>query len=134
MSIFRKMITYFSKQCETSEKNLDESLKTRYYRANLGTLFKSVEDIFALDPKTKIVSTSIDHGEIAVEVNRGRKMFLIITIITVRPYQTAIDVNASTDSSSLFGAYPSLKAEITRLYQELDKKHQLIGTGKLANQ
>lgn len=134
MSFVRNMMKQFNRQCETKENHVEEELKTRYYRVNLQSLFQSVKEILQNDTHAKIVSESIDHGEIAVEINRGKKMFVIITIITVKPYETAVDINVSTEQTVLLGAYPSLKAEITRIYGELDKKHTYIGVGKHAGE
>ena len=134
MSFIRNMLKQFNRQCETKENHMEEELKTRYYRVNLQSLFQSVKEILQNDTHAKVVSESIDHGEIAVEINRGKKMFAIITIITVKPYETAVDINVSTEQTVLLGAYPSLRAEITRIYEELDKKHTYIGVGKHAGE
>ncbi|WP_066050346.1 hypothetical protein [Robertmurraya korlensis] len=134
MSFVKNIIRQFNRQCETKENHVDEELKTRYYRVNLQSLFQSVKEIIENDQHAKLVSESIDHGEIAVEINRGKKMFAIITIITVKPYETAVDINVSTEQTVLMGAFPSLKAEIIRIYQELDKKHTYIGVGKHAGE
>ncbi|WP_391557330.1 hypothetical protein [Robertmurraya sp.] len=134
MSFVKQVFRQFNRQCETKENHVEEELRTRYYRVNLQSLFQSVKEIIENDQHAKVVSDSIDHGEIAVEINRGKKMFAIITIITVKPYETAVDINVSTEQTVLLGAYPSLRAEITRIYQELDKKHPYIGVGKHAGE
>jgi len=130
MALFGGLLKRFEKQCETSDNHKDEALQTRYYKGNLNQLFSSVEEIFHSDKQAKVVNSAKEHGELAIEVNRGRKIFMIITIITVKPYQTAVDVNASTETGSLTGVYGHLKEEILRFYQKLDQKSTYIGSGK----
>lgn len=130
MSLFRNMLKRYNKQCETAENHIEDDLKTRYYKGNFNQLFQAVEEIFKSDKQARVVNQSRDHGEIAVEVNRGQRVFLIITIINVKPLETAVDINASTDSSLLTGIYPYLKSEIHRLYKKLDRNQTYIGAGK----
>lgn len=130
MSFIQKIIKHFNKQCETNEDHVEKELKTRYYRVNLRPIFQSVIEILGNDKQAIIVSESIERGEIAVEINRGKKIFVMITIITLKPYETAVDIVVSTEQTSIFGVYPSLKEEIIRLYNELDKRQPNIGAGK----
>jgi len=132
MSFFQRIVKQFNKQCETNEDHLEEELKTRYYRVNLRPIFQSVREIIENDKQAIIVSESIERGELAVEINRGKKIFVMITIITVKPYETAVDINVSTEQTLILGAYPTLKQEIIRLYNELDKRQPNIGAGKHA--
>jgi hypothetical protein len=122
----------YQKHCETKEDHYDDQLKTRYYKASFNQLFESAEEILRADQAVKVTSVSKDHGEIAAEVNAGFPAFLIMTIITVKPYQTAVDFYLSTERFSITGANPVLKKEILRLYDKLNQKHTFIGTGKTA--
>ncbi|WP_053364306.1 hypothetical protein [Bacillus sp. FJAT-27251] len=122
----------YQKHAETRDDHYDNELRTRYYKASFNQLFESAEDLLRNDTKVKVTSVSKDHGEIAAEVNAGFPAFLIMTVITVKPYQTAVDFYLSTERFSVTGANPALKKEILRLYNKLDKAHTFIGTGKNA--
>lgn len=130
MSFFRSIATRYRKQCETNETHWDEELRTRYYKANFNQMFQSVEQILQEGQSYKITSVSKDHGEISAEINSGFPIFLIATIITVKPYQTAVDFHLSTERFSITGAGPILKKEVLRLYEKLGQAHTYIGAGK----
>ncbi|MGG3469701.1 hypothetical protein ABES02_19730 [Neobacillus pocheonensis] len=120
------LFTRFKREIETSERNTDASLKTHYYKATLNQLFDSVEKMFREDADCRIMTVSKEHGEIAVEISKPFSCFLIATIVTVKPMQTAIDFNISTEKFSLFGSYPSLKKRINSYYERMNQLHTSI--------
>ncbi|MFL6517522.1 MAG: hypothetical protein ACJ8GL_05545, partial [Bacillus sp. (in: firmicutes)] len=68
-----------------------------------------------------------DHGEIAVEISKPIPCFLIVTIISVKPLETAVDFNISSERFSLLGTYPDLKKRINAYYERINQLHTFIG-------
>jgi len=128
MAILAGIFTRFKQQIETSDKNPDASLKTHYYKATFNQVFQSVEKLFHEDADCQVTTVSKDHGEIAVEVRKPMSCFLIVTIVSVKPMETAIDFSISAERFILLGAYPSLKKRINAYYKKINSLHNLIGT------
>ena len=126
----KSIFSRYQKSVETKENHHDEQLRTRYYKASFNQLFQSAEDLLRADPAIEITSVSKEHGEIAAEIKGSVPAFLIMTIVTVKPYQTAVDFHLSTEKLVLTGARPALRSEAVRLYTKLDKAHSFIGAGK----
>lgn len=117
-SIFQR----FQKKCETSDDHFDKDLKSHYYKSSFDKVLTTVEDMFKKDPAMKITAVSKDRGEISVSMTSGPKAFIIVTVIQVRPFQTAVDFMVSSEKFSIFGLYPTLKKLVLSFYQELDKQ------------
>ncbi|MDQ0197035.1 hypothetical protein [Neobacillus ginsengisoli] len=130
MAIFGNLFLRFSKQIETSDSFSDEQLKTHYYKANFNQLFQTVEKLFHDDADCRITTVSKEHGEIAVEVTKPFSCFLIVTVVTERPLETAVDFKISTERFSVGGNYPALKKRIISYYERLNQLHTFIRTGK----
>lgn len=130
MSIFGDLFIRFSKQIETSDGQKDDSLKTHYYKATFNQLFQSVEELFRQDADCRITTVSKERGEIAVEINKPFPCFLIVTVVSVRPLETAVDFTISSESFSLTGSYPTLRKRIQSHYQRLNQIHTFIRAGK----
>ncbi|RHW40708.1 hypothetical protein D1B31_10985 [Neobacillus notoginsengisoli] len=128
--MLKNLFRRFSNVCETSEKHSDRDLSTHYYRANKETLFTSLEEILKSRPAFTVADSSKERGEIACEIGKPFPCFLIATIVTVRPFETAVDFHLSTERPAIMGNYSTLKREILKLYKELDKSHTYIGSGK----
>ncbi|WP_174729620.1 hypothetical protein [Mesobacillus harenae] len=129
MSFVSALTTRYQKSGGTEENHADPELKTRYYKGKFNSLFESVEKVLKEDSAYTINSISADHGEISAELNRGCRGFVIITVITTKPFEIAVDFHISTERFSVTGIYPSLKQEILRFYEELNKKNTYIGSG-----
>ncbi|WP_077247566.1 hypothetical protein [Bacillus sp. FJAT-27225] len=127
-----KLLTRFRNSCETSEGHQDADLRTHYYRANKDALFLTIEGILKKRKGTVITDSSKERGEIAADLSEPFNSFLIATIVTVRPFETAVDFHLSTERFMLLGNYPALKKEILDFYKELDKAHTYTGAGKNA--
>ncbi|MFJ7727184.1 hypothetical protein ACIQXV_13565 [Neobacillus sp. NPDC097160] len=124
------ILTRFKKQIETSDRNTDDSLKTHYYKATFNQLFQSVEKLFHEDADCQVTTVSKEHGEIAVEVSKPIPCFLIVTIVSVKPMETAVDFNISSEKFSLLGLYPGLKKRINSYYERIGQIHNLVGIRK----
>jgi hypothetical protein len=117
----------FKQQIETSDKSTDDSLKTHYYKAKFNQLFDSVEKLFHEDADCRVTTVSKEHGEIAVEVSKPISCFLIVTIVAVKPLETAVDFNISSEKFSLTGSYPALKKRINTYYERINQLHTFVG-------
>jgi hypothetical protein len=117
----------FKKQIETSDKIADDSLKTHYYKAKFNQLFDSVEKLFHEDADCTVTTVSKERGEIAVEISKPIPCFLIVTIVSVRPIETAVDFNISSERFSLTGSYPTLKKRINSYYERINQLHTFVG-------
>ncbi|MFJ5758273.1 hypothetical protein ACIQAA_03770 [Neobacillus sp. NPDC093182] len=130
MAIFGNLFIRFRKQIETSDHQKDSSLATRYYKATFNQLFQSVEELFRQDADCRIVTVSKDHGEIAVEINKPIPCFLIVTVVSVRGMETAVDFSISSEKFSPIGLYPILRKRLISYYEKIDKLHTLVRVGK----
>jgi hypothetical protein len=126
MAAMVNIFSRFKKQLETSDRNTDDSLKTHYYKATFNQLFQSVEKLFHDDADCRVTTVSKEHGEIAVEINKPTPCFLIVTIVSVKPMETAVDFNISSESFSLLGMYPQLKKRVEAYYEKINKLHNLV--------
>ena len=126
MAIMVNIFTRFKKQLETSDSNTDVSLKTHYYKGTFNQLFQSIEKLFHDDADCRVTTVSKDHGEIAVEINKPIPCFLVVTIVSVKPMETAVDFNISSESFSLLGIYPQLKKRVVSYYERINRLHNLV--------
>lgn len=130
MSIIRDLFIRFTKKIETSDDQKDSSLSTHYYKATFNQVFQSVEELFRQDADCRIVTVSKDHGEIAIEINKPIPCFLIVTVISVRGLETAVDFNISSEKFSPIGLYPILRKRLISYYEKMNKLHTLVRIGK----
>lgn len=133
MSKSRSILGRFEKQCETADDHHDPKLQTRYYKKNSSELFRLLEQVVRKKQNMKIINSSKEHGEIALELNGAKKCFVVITITGLMTLETAVDIMISTEQSSPLGIYPLLKKELISIYEEIDKEFEFIGAGKYGN-
>jgi hypothetical protein len=127
MAMLSNLFVRFKKHIETSDQSKDDSLKTHYYKAKFNQLFLSVEKLFHEDADCRVITVAKEHGEIAVEISKPIPCFLIVTIVDVKPMETAVDFNISSEKFSLLGTYPDLKKRINTYYERINQLHTLIG-------
>ncbi|WP_080844473.1 hypothetical protein [Cytobacillus gottheilii] len=133
MPKLRPIMGRFEKQCETSDHHSDPSLQTRYYKKNSSELFQLLEQLIRRKQNMRIISSSREHGELAAELNGAKKCFVVITVTGLKPLETAVDMTISTEQSSPFGIYPTLKKELLSLYDSMNKEFEFIGAGRYGN-
>jgi hypothetical protein len=129
---FSDLFLRFKKQIETSDHQRDDQLKTHYYKGTFNQVFQSVEDIIRRDADCQITTVSKEHGEIAVEVHKPVPCFLIVTVVSTAPLETAVDFAISSERISLLGLYPLLKKKIVTFYERINQVHNNTGIGKNA--
>lgn len=123
-SIFQR----WQRQCETGDEHFDPELKSHYYKASFDKVFQALIDMFGNHPDTTVSTSSKERGEIAVQLNRNPKAFIVATVIQVRPFETAVDFMISSDNFAPLGLYPKLKKRVLAFYKELDEKLPFAGT------
>lgn len=129
MGFANKLKDMFSTHQETSENHYNPELKSHYYKTTYKNALQAVKEIIQNTPGMEITSVSEERGEMSVSIDRPRKAFLIVTIISVRPYETAVDFTVTTETilPTDFGYSKKL---ILELYRQLDQKERFAGTGK----
>ncbi|GGK09286.1 hypothetical protein GCM10007063_34700 [Lentibacillus kapialis] len=98
MSFRQTIVRYFSNHAETNDVHTDQSLQTHYYKTTGEKALKMLEDLFQSNSKYHINAVSRDRGEISATIIKGRKAFIVATVIMVRPFRTAIDFSVTTES------------------------------------
>jgi len=127
MAMLGNLFIRFKKQIETSDRVADDSLKTHYYKAKYNQVFDSVEKLFHEDADCQVTTVSRERGEIAVEINKPIRCFLIVTIVAVKPIEIAVDFNISSEGFSFLGSYPALKKRINAYYERINQLHTFVG-------
>lgn len=129
MSLRSTINKYFNNHAESSENHEDISLQTHYYKTTKDKGLNMLENFFTNSQVYDINSISEEHGEISVLIKKGRKAFIVATVIMVRPYHTAIDFSVTTETVLPFDFGYSTKV-IQHLYKEINKDLTLITTRK----
>lgn len=104
---------YFSNDFETTEDSHIKELRSRYYRASNETVKKAVFK-FIEEEKAEIIDVQEQYNEIFF---RGKNYTCIITVISPRISETAIDIKITTYKLLPFGLGKKL---IERMYKYFD--------------
>lgn len=128
MSIIQKVKQVFSTHAETMDSHLDEQLRSRYYKTNTQNALKAVEDVIRGLKGYTVTSVSPERGEMSVNIVGSKKAFVVVTVITIRPFETAIDFSVTTETP-LPSDFGFSKKVIMELYNQLDKQLVFIGSG-----
>ncbi|MCC3356468.1 cytosolic protein [Bacillus sp. REN16] len=122
--------TFFSNHSETRDKHSDELLKSHYYKTTNKKAIEAVKKVINNIDGYQINSVSEDRGEISISIKKGRKAFVVATVVSVRPFETAIDFAVTTETLLVPIDFGYSRKVITNLYQHLDKELPLIGKGE----
>jgi hypothetical protein len=114
---------YISNHSETNEQHKDSALVTHYYKAKHDDLFRAVEELFPAP--SEVIASSKERGELTIKYKGKRRAFIVVTIIMVRPFRTAVDFSVTTDSGGPvdFGYSRNL---IAKLYENLDSQFTTV--------
>lgn len=125
MSFKQTIKKYFGNRAETRDDHVDPTLRTRYYKTTKDRALNALEDLFRNSNTYKLNSISTDHGEISLVKKKGKKAFIVLTVIMVKPFQTAIDFSYNTESLLPFDFGYSTR-EIQKLYELINKELPLL--------
>ncbi|AOM82271.1 DUF1499 domain-containing protein [Salisediminibacterium beveridgei] len=128
MGIKENLKKIFSKHTETREEHADERFQTRYYKTMPDKAIKELHQIFERGEGFEVRDYSEERGEMIVHVNKGKRMLMVVTVIMVRPYRTAIDFSVATETF-LFSDFGISGKMIQVMYDELDQRMTFVGTG-----
>lgn len=82
---------------ETRDHHPEPRLKTRYFKTTKLKLLNACREWIEQERFLTRLDQSEERGEIAVQVSGKRKGLLVITIISVNPIRTAVDVSFTVD-------------------------------------
>ncbi|MDR4889197.1 cytosolic protein [Bacillus sp. HNG] len=122
---------FFSNHSETRDKHSDELLKSHYYKTTNKKAIEAVKKVIHNLDGYHLNSVSEERGEISISIKKGRKAFVVATVVSVRPFETAIDFAVTTETLLLPIDFGYSRKVILNLYQHLDKELPLIGKGEL---
>ncbi|MFC4022571.1 cytosolic protein [Oceanobacillus longus] len=125
MSFSEMLKKYFNNHAETGEKHWDTSLQTHYYKTSKDKALATLENYFSNSTDFEVKAVSAEHGEMSVVSKKGKKVFVVATVIMVRPYHTAIDFSVTTESLLPFDFGYSTKL-INQLYTQINRELPLI--------
>jgi len=125
MSLVQKLKKYFSNHAETRDHHEDPDLQTRYYKTTKDQALMIIENYITNSQIYELNSISKTHGEISILKKKGKKLFIIASIIMVKPYETAIDFSVTSESFFPFDFGYSTKS-IQELYDQMNKELTLI--------
>lgn len=117
MSIKSFINKYFSKQTETSDNHSDTSLQTHYYRITKEDGLEKVNTYLKQNSNYQVKSISKEYGEIMVNKS---SLFIVISIVTVSSFKTAIDLTVTSNSVLPIGLGASTRC-IQHLYKIFDE-------------
>lgn len=133
MGFLKSLQLIFTNHSETSDNHVQEQLRSHYYKTNVKKAMQAVKEIVDKMAGFEISSFSEERGEISINVKKGRKAFIVVTVIPVRPFETAIDFSATTETLFIPVDFGYSRKMIIQLYSQLDKKLTFIGAGSGKN-
>ncbi|WP_339228359.1 cytosolic protein [Oceanobacillus sp. FSL K6-2867] len=125
MSIGNTLKKYLSNHAETAETHADPSLQTHYYQTTKDKALAMLDNYFRNHPAYEMNAISKEHGEISVNRIKGKRAFIVATVIMVRPIHTAIDFSVTTESVIPFDLGYSAKL-IEQIYEKVNMELPLI--------
>jgi hypothetical protein len=129
MRVLRKLEYMFSNHCETHENHQDERFRSRYYKTTAKNALKTIKEIIEKSPDLELLSASDERGELGVSVSKGKKAFMVITVISVHPFETAIDFSVTTETKFLPFDFGFSRNIVLDMYEKLDRHFTYIGSG-----
>jgi hypothetical protein len=119
----------FSNRTETGEKHKTQELRTRYYKANKPKVMKVVKELIEADPRIRLLDYSEGHGEVTAQYVKPKKAFMVVSVIMVFPFRTAVDFTITTSTKLLPIDGGFSKKEVLNYYKKLDKQLEFVGVG-----
>lgn len=121
MGLFEGVRGFFEVSNETSDKHLNPLLRSHYYKATNSNAMKEVEAVLRSNGGYTITSICAERGEISVDIHGKKQGLMTVTVITVRPFETAVDFTVMTETA-LPTDFGYSKKVIVELYNALDKR------------
>ncbi|MGM9985640.1 MAG: cytosolic protein [Bacillaceae bacterium] len=125
MGLMDGLRDFFDVRSETRDHHSNPLLKSHYYKVTNTNAMKQVEEMLRNMNGYTITSVSSERGEISVKINEKKKALMTVTVITVRPLETAVDFTIMTETALPTDFGYSRKVAV-QLYEMLDKRLPLI--------
>jgi hypothetical protein len=113
----------FENHVESRDSHPDPKLKTRYFKASKNNIIDRCREWIEHTQGLELLEVSVERGELAAKVNGKRKGLLVLTVITVRPFQTAIDLSFTVDKGLNRGygqsLYQALCTSVGKRYEAI---------------
>ncbi|MBM7701249.1 cytosolic protein [Metabacillus iocasae] len=129
MGALQSLKQAFSNHTETNDHHHDPNLRSHYYKTTAPNGFKTVKEMVEKIEGFHILAAYEDRGEISVNIKKGRKAFMVITVISLRPFETAVDLSVTTETKVLPFDFGYSKQLVKAMYEQLDKKLVLVRQG-----
>ncbi|KGP71726.1 hypothetical protein [Pontibacillus yanchengensis] len=127
MKIKQFFSTYFTNHAETDETHHNDSLRTHYFKTTKDKAINVLHDMYSKSPSFEVRSVSEERGELSVQLKKQKKAFIVISVIMVKPYHTAIDFSVTSETTLPFDFGYSHKV-IRQQYDMLKKELPFIET------
>ena len=121
MTLGQTFKRFMTNHTETSDEHPVSELKSHYHKSTNAQVFQAVETILSRNDFYQVTSVSAERGEISANIRLPKKAFLVATVISIRPFETAVDFNVTTETALPTDFGFSQKAVLS-LYDELDKQ------------
>lgn len=121
MTLRQKFKRFMSNHTETSDEHPVSELKSHYYKSTNAQVFQAVETILSRSDSYQVTSVSAERGEISANIRLPKKAFRVATVISIRPFETAVDFNVTTETA-LPTDFGYSQKTVLSLYDELDKQ------------
>lgn len=118
---------FFSNRAETTDKHTIPELRTRYYKVNKQKAMEAVRYMINQEERFKLLDYSESLGEVTVEILSPRRAFMVLSVITVFPFRTAIDFTITTSTLLLPIDLGYSKKQVISFYKKLDKQLEFAG-------
>jgi hypothetical protein len=119
---------FFRDHNETRENHEIGSLQTKYYKTKRELLMEHIVETLNNSNQFHVLNVSQERGEISANIKKPKKGLLVFTIVSIRPFRTAVDISVSFDTMIGIDFGKSEKM-IQTLYQDIDKKFEYVGSG-----
>ncbi|ANF96375.1 DUF1499 domain-containing protein [Paenibacillus bovis] len=122
MSLKRTLVGIIRSQEGTGDRAKDPEMKTRYYNLSRERAWEEVSSTLKKIPGYKVLHEVASVGEITLERRSGlgRVMDITVSIISVSPVRTAIDIHSASRGS--LGDLGANYRNIITLFNSLEKK------------
>ncbi|MCK0471356.1 DUF1499 domain-containing protein [Halalkalibacter sp. APA_J-10(15)] len=117
---------FFSIRTETTEGNELKELQTRYYKTTKDKAMQTIENVL-IQSGWEIARSEEERGEIVANMKKGKRKMLVLTIITVKPFKTAVDLSCSTDTV-LPTDFGHSRKVVVDVYNKIDRELTYIGS------
>lgn len=115
-----------STRTETGEEQPNKELQTHYYKTTKDKAMRAVEELVT-KKGFEIKRSEEDRGEIVAQSKSGKKVLLVVSVITVKPYRTAVDFSCATETALPSDFGHSRKLTVS-LYKQLDEQLPYVGS------